>query len=485
MARPPRLPQLHHPVVMHAYVGREDRVFRDHAGQASHQALGTKRRLVALGKRGLVFVPRRLALAQLRRPIFESLGHRLELFLRAPGHHLETRADVAHDAEVDGVIASDLRRIVVDLDQLRGRYGQRIAADPRARGAVVEAAAEREQDIGVARGFVGGIGPVSADCAERELVGLGYGALAVGAGHHGYAHELEELEQRVRDFADQAALSDQNHRATRGEQQLERPVYRPQFAGEALVHARIGIGDLDFGRFLENIERHVDVHRSGAAAAQEAECLLDRERQHFHARRLKALLHQGADDRREIALEIAAGFLERHAVELGGGHVAGDREKRGRIHHGPRERDRKIARSRSARGVGRHRLMADLVVGIGHVARRLLVMHRDRLDAGGGIGRGVEKPDIAVPAHAEQVRDFLLDQVFDQDLRALPGFAFRRSARRRLALRRDLPDDRAGHIHGRSPSNDLSLSERFYRYRFATIQSAMQSIPTCRLSACA
>src|SRR6266571_4794008 len=374
MARSPRLPQLHHPVVMHAYVGREDRVFRYHAGQALHQALGTKRRLVATGKRRLVPVPGRAAVAQLRRPVLEVLGGRLQLFPRAPGHRLEARADVADDAEVDRVVAPDFRRIVVDLDELGGRYGERIAADPRAGGAGVEAAAEREQDIGVARGFVGGIGAVSADCDERELVGLGYGAFDVGDGHHGYAHELEELEQRVRDFADQAALSDQNDRATRGEQQLERPVYRLQFAGEALVHTRIGIGDLDFGRFLENIERHVDVHRPRAAGAQEAECLLDRERQYFHERRLKALHHHGAHDRLEIALEIAAGFLERHAVELGGGYVAGDREERGRIHHGPRERYRKIARSRPARGVGRHRLMTDLVVGIGHVARRLLVM---------------------------------------------------------------------------------------------------------------
>src|SRR5882672_3122350 len=223
MARPLCLPQLHHPVVMHADVGREDRVFRYHAGQALHQALRTKGALVALGKRGLVFVPGRPAVAQLRRPILENLSRRLQLFLRAPGHHLETRPDVAHDAEMDGIIAPDFTRIVVDLDQLGGWYGQRIAADPRAGGAVVEAAPEREQDIGVARGFIRGIGPVSADRAERELVGFVYRAFAVRAGHHRYAHELEKPGERFGRLGDKAPLSDEYHRTLRGEQQVDGP----------------------------------------------------------------------------------------------------------------------------------------------------------------------------------------------------------------------------------------------------------------------
>ena len=90
---------------------------------------------------------------------------------------------------------------------------------------------------------------------------------------------------------------------------------------------------------LENIQRHVDVDGSRTARPQQAERLFHGERQHFNARRLKAFLDEGPDHRREIALKITPGFLERHAVELRGWHIARDREERRRIHHRAGERD--------------------------------------------------------------------------------------------------------------------------------------------------
>jgi hypothetical protein len=60
----------------------------------------------------------------------------------------------------------------------------------------------------------------------------------------------------------------------------------------------------------------------------------------------------------------------------------------------------------------------DFVVGIGHVAGGLLVMRRDGLDAVRRRGGRIEKTDVAVTAHAEEVRHLLLDQVLDHDFRA-------------------------------------------------------------------
>jgi hypothetical protein len=62
--------------------------------------------------------------------------------------------------------------------------------------------------------------------------------------------------------------------------------------------------------------------------------------------------------------------------------------------------------------------MPDLVIRIGHVTGGLLVMRRDRLDAVGRRGGRIEEADIAVAAHAEEVRHLLLDQVLDHDLGA-------------------------------------------------------------------
>ena len=87
------------------------------------------------------------------------------------------------------------------------------------------------------------------------------GTFAVRAGDDRYPDELEELKQHSGRFADQAALSDQDYRALCGEQQVERPLQRVEIAGGALIHQWIGIGYLDFGRFLEHIERYIDIYR--------------------------------------------------------------------------------------------------------------------------------------------------------------------------------------------------------------------------------
>ena len=273
-----------------------------------------------------------------------------------------------------GVVAPNLARIDVDLDQFRRRNGDGVAVEPGAGGAIVKAAAEREYYVRVARGLVRGIGAVAPDRPQRQFMRLVDHALAVGARDDGDARELDEVEDRLARFADQAALADEDHRTLGIDQQLQRVLQRLQLAWIALIDWRIGIRDRDRRFLLEHVERHVDVDRAGPAVAQQPERLFHRERQHLHSGRLEAALDIGPDHRGIVALEVAARLLERVAVELRRGYVAGDGKKGRGIHHRVGERDRKIDRARAAGGDGRDRFVAHLVVSVGHVTRRLFVV---------------------------------------------------------------------------------------------------------------
>src|SRR5947208_12265376 len=70
---------------------------------------------------------------------------------------------IGHQPERHWIIAGDLVGIDVDVDELGRWNGERIAGKPRAGRAVVDAHAERKQDIGGARGVIGLIGAVACD----------------------------------------------------------------------------------------------------------------------------------------------------------------------------------------------------------------------------------------------------------------------------------------------------------------------------------
>ncbi len=89
---------------------------------------------------------------------------------------------------------------------------------PRARRAIVEAAAEREHHVSVACGFVRGVRAVAPDRPQRQLVGLVDHALAVGTRHDWNAQHVDEVEYRRAGLTDEPALSDENDR-TLGAQQ--------------------------------------------------------------------------------------------------------------------------------------------------------------------------------------------------------------------------------------------------------------------------
>src|SRR5262249_32625369 len=143
------------------------------------------------------------------------------------------------------------------------------------------------------------------------------------------------------------------------------------------------------------------------------------ERDHVAARGLKHALAIGAHRGRKIRLVLAIEFLERAAVELGGRHIAGHRQKRNGIQIRVSERDRQIRRARTAGSKGRRRLAADAVVHVRHETGDALVMNGDSLDVVGAFVERVEEADIAVAAQAKDVRHLFAHELVDDHLTAV------------------------------------------------------------------
>ena len=165
------------------------------------------------------------------------------------------------------VVATDFRGVVIDLNQLGRRNGQRVAVDPGAGGAVIKAAAECEQDIGVARRFVGGIRTVTADRPERQFARLVDGALAVRAGDDRYAQQFEEFEQNFSGFTNEAALTNEDGGTLGGQQEIKCLIERFEVTRRTLPDQGIGIGNHHISGFLKDVQRYVDIDRTGTTGA--------------------------------------------------------------------------------------------------------------------------------------------------------------------------------------------------------------------------
>ena len=300
------------------------------------------------------------------------------------GQHLaQERAHVRHQAERDRIVAADLLRVDVDMDQFGRRDGEGVAGDPRRRGAVVEAHAEREQHVGLPRRAVGLVGAAARQQPERQRM---VGVDGADAAHRMRDRNLQLLGQRQQLFRGAAvfhALADKDHRLLGGQQHVDGLLdavgigtAARRDVGAPFLRLRRLLG----GRFHEHVERHVQHHRAGPAGHHGLPGLPHHHRHLLAAGRLVHLLAHAAHGGGEVGLVLAVQLLERAAAELRGRHVAGHGEERHRIEIGGGERDRQVHRAGAAGGECRDRLALHAIVGVGHEAADALVMHRDRLD---------------------------------------------------------------------------------------------------------
>ncbi len=138
---------------------------------------------------------------------------------------------------------------------------------------------------------------------------------------------MRELGKLARGLRQRDTVADEDDGPLRFENEIDARCY---FVGRGAAALRIERRRrrryLDVILFLEDVEGHVDVHRTRASRQHSRRRLTQGERQHVHARRLETALDHRPDDVREIGLEVRVDFLKWAAVELRGRHIRRDRE---------------------------------------------------------------------------------------------------------------------------------------------------------------
>ena len=417
--RPLRLPELHEPVVMDARIEGQDRVVGQHALQRVDDVLGAQRGRDVGEMRPHEGFPLGLPAGDLGAPLRELRGVEVALrFHRGQelrGEHL----GVGDDAERRRIVAPELLRIDVDVQELRLREIPRIAGMPGRRRAVVEARADRDHQVGVPARLVRRVGPVAADEAQRQRIVGGHATHRIGRGDDGNAERFGQRGDLGSRFGQRRAVADEQRGLARlREQRQRRRDVGIRRAGPMRTEDRRGRRNLDVVLLLEDVVRHVEVHRARAPGQHGVERLAQRERQHVDPRRLERALDDRAQHRREVGLVVLVDLLERRAVGLRGRHVGGDREQRRGIRQRGRQRHRQVGRTRAGRRERGDGLVPDAEIRVGHVARALLVPRRDQLHLIADLVERIEDPHVAVAADPEHVRNLLADQVFGDQLAA-------------------------------------------------------------------
>jgi len=419
----PRIAELDEPVVVDADVAHQDGVLRQRAVDLVRGPLRMDRRriigkarrdervpLLAIAVDGAepVRACRRLAHVPARVDFRQQLAQEC--------------AHVRHQPERHRIVAGNLIRIDVDVDEPGRRDREGIARQPGTRRAVVEAHAEREQHVGRASGVIGLIRTVAGDETERQrMLGIDGAGAARRPGDRN-AQPFREPQQVGRGATIFDALADQDDRPLRRKQHIERRL--DAFGVGAAARRDVGVPLLRLWslfrrRLLEDVERNVEHNRAGPPGHHGLPRLPDRQRHHVAARGLEHALAVGAHGGGKVGLVVPVELLKRTAVELARRHVAGHRQERDGIEIGVGERDRQIGRARTTGGERRRGPPADAVVHIRHEAGDGLVVNRDGLDLVGALVKRVDEADITVTAQAEDVRHLFADEIVDDHLTAI------------------------------------------------------------------
>ncbi|MPM41825.1 hypothetical protein SDC9_88485 [bioreactor metagenome] len=295
--------------------------------------------------------------------------------------------DIADDRDVGHPVLGDLGRVDVGVDDL-GPRGERVqpAGDP-----VVEAGAERDQQVGLLQGPHRGHRAVHAGHAEVERMRVGERATGHQRGDHRDTGELDQLGQLSGGVRLDHPTPDVEHRAAGlGDQPgglLDLAVVRP---GDRVVAGQVHLlGPAERGRGLQGVLGDVHQHRARTTGLGDVERLLDRQRDVLGPGHQEAVLGHRHRDAADV------GLLEGVRADHRGADLAGDRDHRHRVHHRVGDRRDQVGRP-GARGhhadpdpTGRHR------VSLGCVPRTLLVAAEDVADLPGVQQRVVRRQDGA------------------------------------------------------------------------------------------
>ena len=309
-------------------------------------------------------------------------------------------ADVAGEPEVDRGPATEVQRLVVDLDDRLSGREERV---------VGEVGAEHEQQVAVGEGL-GRTAPAeqAGHPDGGRVVGLEHVLAAVGVRHRGVqgAREPEHLLARV---AGALAAVDGDLLGPRDE--LDRLVE----GGLGRPHHRT-VGE-------DRVRKHRVVDRLGGHVAGQDDhpdpALEDRGLQgelgdpgHLRGRRHQAdVVGAPGEDR------IRVGLLEVAAADLGAGDVRRDREDRRAVALAVVEPVQQVQAARAGRAEHRGRAARDLGVRAGGEGARLLVADVHELDVALVPPQGVDDRVGRVADDPVDLPDPGLDHLVDKDLR--------------------------------------------------------------------
>ncbi len=271
----------------------------------------------------------------------------------------------------DNRISNDFVFVVlggVDVDVDNGRFGGEFR--DIARDAVVEADAEREQEIAFVDGPISGGRSVHPEPFEGKFVGFREASEAhqrCGDGDLGALGELEEFGGGV---AGNDAAADVEGRFFRVGDEIEN--FQKRFvAGFSFRWVGLAKGDflgkdrLDAG--LLDVLGNVDDDRSGAAGGGELERFFENAGKVFGLQDEVAVF----DDRQGHAEEV--GFLEGAFADELLVNLAGDRDQRGAVHVGVGDRGDEVGRAGAAGGHANSRFAGGAGVAFGGEGTALFV----------------------------------------------------------------------------------------------------------------
>ena len=250
-----------------------------------------------------------------------------------------------------------------------------------ARDAIVEACAERDEQIALLHRGHRGVVAVHARHAQRKRMIVGECAARHQRGDHVHVDQLGELAQRLGPARFQDATAGVDHGARRAHDELGRRAHLVEVG----LGLRLVAGQVHFGRLvpfhrrrrvsrIDDVLGDVDEHRARPPGRRDVERFANRLRDVLRRGHQEVVLGDGHRDAGGVAL------LERIGADRRRRHLTGDHDHGDRIHHRVAQRRDDVGRRRPT---GHHRHAgATGRVGepFGHVARALLVAHEDVAD---------------------------------------------------------------------------------------------------------
>ena len=241
---------------------------------------------------------------------------------------------VGDDAEFDRIVATDLRWVDIDVDQLRRRHVERVDAFPGAAVGFAEARAERQDVVGAAATVVDVLRAPESRHSQRQWMVVRQCALAHQRMRDRDAEVVDEVAQLLRSIGEQNAAADVQQWFAGARQQRDDAPRRRVIDRRLLIGQRVCLDAFEQSRIDlrgENIHRHGDQYRPGPAALGEMKRLVDDLREQVRPIDTPGAFHKRTIDLILRSVRMQVHFLMRVLAVVVTRHIAGNDDHRNGI----------------------------------------------------------------------------------------------------------------------------------------------------------